>query len=107
LGKEIFNLKKGLFITSIFLMSCDCFQSASGTVVDAASGLPLSGVKVKNIAAYDTEDLTDQNGYFEKSEIGPASDCPELILRFEKEGYVTDTINPGTGNGKVIKLKKQ
>lgn len=106
MGKDIFDLKKGLLLISLFLISCDCFQSASGTVVDAASGLPLSGVKVQNIAAYDTEDLTDQNGYFEKSEIGPASDCPELLLRFEKEGYLSDTINPGTGKGIIIKLKK-
>lgn len=100
-------MKKSLVLFSLLLTSCDCFQSVSGTVVDEQSGQPLAGVKVQNIASYDTDKLTDQNGYFEKSEIGPGFDCPELNLKFEKEGYISDTLNLGSGKDKVVKLRKK
>jgi hypothetical protein len=88
------------------LLGCDCFQSVSGTVIDSDTQLALEGVKIVNISSIDTEYLTKQDGYFEKSEIGSGFNCPDIVLRFEKEGYEIDTLFLGTGKEKIVKLKK-
>lgn len=95
-----------LILICLLIASCDCFQAVSGFVVDNDSGLPIKGVKVRNIAQYDVDILTNEKGYFEKSEIGSAKNCPEIILRFEKDDYRIDTLNLGSGKDKIVRLKK-
>ena len=86
-------------ITSV---SCDCIQEASGTVIDAKTGLPLEGVSYKGSWENQT---TGQNGrFFYHGISGGLFGCPPVTFVFEKEGYKKRKVVISNLGDKTVKL---
>ena len=92
-------------ILLIFLSSCDCLQVVRGTVVDAETGRPLSGVFVrKENRAYDQAETTEE-GTFEISSIsGGLFGCPAMTVKLEAPGYASQKLKIRAGGYKLIEL---
>ena len=81
-----------LMLASVFLLSCKediplvITGSISGTVIDAVTEQPLSGVNVY-ISPSGLTSLTDNNGHYEFSDITAG----QYSVQFVKNGYVSDT----------------
>src|SRR4051812_27709420 len=85
-------MNKFIFVLiTIVLVSCDCFQKASGIVLDKSTGRPLQNVSIRKYRPGDTTSLnsyrviTDSTGAFEYSAVsGGIGRCPDLVLFFSK-----------------------
>lgn len=100
--------QKTVYLILLFTLciSCDCYQNASGIVVDNESHKPINNVIIKELNK-DFIDFTDENGYFERHHIsGGLFTCPDIIIIVSKEKYETDTIIFKNGEDKLIKLFK-
>jgi hypothetical protein len=95
-----------LIVLSALFISCDCYQNASGIIVDNETHKPINKVKIKELNK-NFIDFTDENGYFERHHIsGGIFTCPDIIIIVSKEKYETDTIVFKNGEDKLIKLMK-
>ena len=95
------------FLSLILLFACDCLQKVEGNIYDEKSMQALSDVVIyKKSESYHTI-KSDANGHFEFTDIESGTNCPDVILVFEKTGYKSDTIafSPSSSNI-VVKLKK-
>ena len=72
----------------------------AGTVVDAGSGAPLSGVQVLLAGAGDGEDTTDAAGAFGFDELLPG----EYSLELNKTGYLPQTFAATVAGGETTTL---
>ena len=98
-------MKRNLaFIFTLLLFSgCEGIVASEGTVYDARTGKPLDSVVVKSFVVdgskrtFAREMVTDSTGRFEAS-TGLTScfpDCPDLLVEFSREDYVTlELTNP-------------
>lgn len=94
-------------LSLILMFSCDCLQKVEGDLYDAQTMQTLSEVVIyKNTEAYFTI-KSDINGHFVFTDIAGGTNCPDVVLVFEKTGYQSDTIkfSPNATNV-VVKLKK-
>lgn len=86
-----------IYIISVLtLTSCDCFQHATGIVLDRQTRKPIENVSLykfkKNDSAnsYSKRIYTDKQGQFDyHCTSGGLMGCPDLILYFNKQGYKT------------------
>lgn len=69
------------------LVSCDCYQQISGTIVDKNTGKPLKGVSVYNIQKDRIKTITDSTGHFELSAISGGFRCPPMKVAVQAENY--------------------
>ena len=81
--KNVLTLLAGLTA----LVSCDCYQQISGTIVDKNTGKPLKGVSVYNIQKDRIKTITDSTGHFELSAISGGFRCPPMKLAVQAENY--------------------
>lgn len=74
------------------LMGCDCLRMASALVLDAGTGEPIMGARVRERHGdgnYEDEYfLTNDSGSFEFSDISGGVRCPPVQLHISKDGYV-------------------
>lgn len=95
-----------LIVLFTLFISCDCYQNASGIIVDNETHKPINKVKIKELNK-NFIDFTDENGYFERHHIsGGLFTCPDITIIISKEKYETDTIVFKNGEDKLIKLMK-
>jgi hypothetical protein len=88
-----------LLVTSV---SCDCIQEASGTIVDAKTGLPLEGVSYKGNWEIRTTGST--GNFFYHGISGGLFGCPPVTFIFEKEGYKKKKVVVSNHAEKKVKL---
>ena len=80
-----------LILILFVLSSCDCIQEIDLFVIDKDSGLPINVVKVSDSKSQ--INLRNTQGQFNYYNIsGGIGGCPDYILKFEKSGYVTQSI---------------
>jgi len=96
-------MKATIYSCFIFLMvGCDCAYDSQGFIFDSTSNQPIVNATVislqvsKNNEQEESRDYTDTNGYFSAGYTSNGhSDCPDLKVRVEKDGYETlEFINP-------------
>src|SRR5687767_12592467 len=76
-----------LSIAFMSLISCDCYQNVSGTVIDERTGKPLNGVTVYNNQKTWSKTMTDTTGYFKVTNVSGGIRCPPMSILVEKSGY--------------------
>ena len=91
-------------IISLF-SSCDCYQSVSGTIIDANSGHPISRVLVYNKDKIWDSTNTDESGNFELSSISGGIGCPPMKVIAVRNNYESEETNINAGEKKEIRLK--
>lgn len=89
----------------LFLSSCDCFRVATGTVVDARTGKVLSGVTVYNKVKTWSTHKTDSAGYFKVTAIAGGTNCPPLVVVFEKANYKRAEISFTSSDSQTVRLE--
>lgn len=96
-----------LFVLFFLSVSCDGFQEIEGVVVDSETKKPISNVELVQIKGEKFINKTDDNGYFNISQItGFAFGNKETIIIFSRENYTSDTITFINNESKLIKLEK-
>ncbi len=81
--KNALTLLGGLTV----LISCDCYQQISGTIVDKSTGKPLTGVCVYNQRKDWIKTTTDSTGHFKLSAISGGFGCPPMKVTVQAENY--------------------
>lgn len=88
-----------LILISLTLATCDHFQKAEGIVLDKQTMKPIDNVSVGKYEKEDTANsyskriYTEKNGLFEYHiTSGGFQKCPDLVLVFNKEGYMTNKV---------------
>jgi hypothetical protein len=83
-----------LIFSGLLIISCDCLQQASGTVLDSDTKLPIDSVIISRYFNSDTviewnrNFYTDESGNFEFTGMaGGLFGCPKIKLEIEKTGY--------------------
>lgn len=107
--KKVINncIRISSFSLLLLLFSCDCLQKVEGDLYDAQTMQTLSDVVIyKKTESYHSI-KSDAKGHFQFSDIESGTNCPDVILVFEKTGYQSDTVtfSPNASNV-VVKLKK-
>ena len=74
------------------LCACDCYRTVGALVLDAETGKPVKGARVRERYG-DGEyegwyDLTSDSGRFEFTDISGGFRCPPVQLHISKDGYV-------------------
>ena len=96
-----------LFVLFFLSVSCDGFQEIEGIVVDSESKKSISNVELVQIKGKKFINKTDDNGYFNISQItGFAFSDKEMTIVFSKENYTSDTITFVNNESKLIKLER-
>lgn len=99
-----------LFAVAILFAACetvefDNFSTITGTVIDADTQSPISGVNV-NLSPSGKNAITGNDGYFQFVEL----DVLQYTITVQKTGYATNrktvTANPGETEDIVITMKK-
>ena len=93
-----------LLIGLTFLTSCDCLRQVTGTVLDKATGQPVTFAEVK-ILSTNKSSTTDSLGNFKLSFINSGLQCyckPKYKVSISSPLYFTDTF---TLNKSQYKLK--
>ena len=92
-----------LFVLFFLFVSCDGFQEIEGIVVDSESKKPISNVELVQINGKKFINITDDNGYFNVSQIkGFAFGNKETTIVFSRENYTSDTITFINNESKLI-----
>ncbi|MEQ9443417.1 MAG: hypothetical protein RIG62_30540 [Cyclobacteriaceae bacterium] len=82
-----------ILIPLVFLLSCDCYRTAEGIIIEEDTGLPINNVQIVNDNDYERKEtnhleMSDTEGRFSYSDIsGGLFGCPDLTLVFSKQGY--------------------
>lgn len=100
--KKISLIPLGLVV----VVSCDCLQRISGTVVDKETGEPLYGVLVYSKDNEWVKTTTDSTGYFELSDISGGFRCPPMKIVIEDKDYKSQKVKIPAGGMKIIELIK-
>ena len=95
------------FLLLMLLFGCDCLQKVEGDLYDAQTMQTLSDVVIYKKTESFHSIKSDNKGHFQFTDIESGTNCPDVILVFEKTGYKSDTItfSPNASNI-VVKLKK-
>ncbi len=94
-----------LFI--MFFCSCDCLQTAGGTVYDDETKQVIDSVFVKKKNSEFDNAYTDKKGYFRIESIdGKPFGCPPMTVVISKAGYETIITDIEPEENKNIYLKK-
>jgi hypothetical protein len=96
-----------ILIGLTFLISCDCYQRVTGTVVDKETGRPLNGVTVYNKSKEWSKIITDTTGHFELSNISGGFRCPPMTIVVKKTDYKIFETSIPAGGQQIVKLEKQ
>jgi len=92
--------------TAIILLSCDCIQQVSGTIVDKETKEPISEVSVRKRGKNSDQCTTNPKGEFEiKSISGGLFRCLPMKIVLTKEGYKVLEVKGG-GTIELVKLKE-
>lgn len=97
----------GLLSIAVLLNSCEGYRCANGTVTDAATNLPLEGVKCAVTTGKQVY-YTDTSGKFDvcNQMSGCLPDCKDITVEFSKKGYESYVVdNPD--EELVIPLQKK
>ena len=71
------------------LISCDCRQVVSGTVVDKLTHAPIMGVIANKKGENWDKSTTDDIGYFKLASISGGINCPPMTVVFKAQDYKT------------------
>ena len=96
-----------IFIGLTFLISCDCLQRVSGTVVDKETGSPLQGVTVYNKNKDWIKTTTDTAGHFELSSISGGFRCPPMTVVTEFNAYQQTEFSIPEGGQRTIEIERK
>lgn len=100
-------MKYALFIGLLFMLSCDCYQVVSGSVIDDSTQQPIEGVVIRNKNKEYDKVATDSTGLFELSTIsGGLCGCPSMEIVIEGKGYLPLETKIRAGGNKRIELTK-
>lgn len=102
--KSKFRFGPLLGLVTFTLWSCDCYQVVKGTVVDGATGKPLSQIKVHNKYNPPLETSTDSLGQFELADISGGL-CPPMVVIVQADNYQTTEVKIPAGGHKRIPLQ--
>jgi len=74
------------------LCACDCYRTVGAVVLDAKTGAPIPGARVRERfggGEYEGEyELTSDSGRFEFTDISGGMKCPPVQLHISKDGFV-------------------
>ena len=91
----------------MLLYSCDCLQTAGGTVYDDETKQVIDSVFVKKKDSKFDNAYTDKKGCFRIESIdGKPFACPPMTVVISKTGYVPVIVEIKNGESKNIYLKK-
>jgi hypothetical protein len=89
------------------LGSCDCYQVADGTVVDAQTGQPLANVRVHQHGNAAFPVTTDAQGRFHVAEVSGGWSCPPMRVAVEAPGYHAQEVLIPAGGTQQVKLQRE
>lgn len=98
------KIKFGALVPILLLLSCDCYRTAEGIIIDADSDLPVNNVQIVNDRDFELKqtdhlETSNEEGRFSYSDIsGGLFGCPDLVLVFSKEGYYNQRISFDSAN---------
>lgn len=79
-------------LSLITLTGCDCLRIVDALVIDAETGTPIRGARVRERhedGLYEDEYfLTNDSGRFEFNDVSGGLKCPPVNLHISKDGYV-------------------
>jgi len=94
-----------LFLSLLFLGSCDCYIHVKGTVVNSKTHKPIKGVVVYNKNKPGIETETDSLGNFELTSIsGGFFFVPSMKINAKLVGYEEREIKIKAGGQKTIEM---
>lgn len=93
-------------LTILFLISCDCKQDVSGTVLDDKTGKPLSNIEVYNKNKISVKTKTDTAGHFKLSNISGGYGCPPMTVIIDDNRFTKLDMSTDAGAQKEIRLKE-
>lgn len=91
----------------IILNSCDCYQVASGLIVDSRTNSSIEGasVSIKNNPSNST--ISDKEGRFEISNITSGFKCPPMQIIIEHPDYRPQELTIPSGTVRTIMLESK
>ncbi len=89
-----------------FLISCDCKQVVSGTIIDAKTGKPLSNITTYNKNKSWSKTKTDADGHFQLLSISGGFRCPPVIVIVDDDNYKKIEVSIEAGGQKEIRLEQ-
>jgi hypothetical protein len=97
-----------LFTLTLFIISCDCRQSVSGTVLDQDTKQPIDSVFIFKQSKEYNNIYSDKKGWFEVTSIsGGLFGCPPMTIELKREGYITKTVKIDNASNETIYLKRK
>ena len=99
-------IKLIFILISMIVLSCDCMQNVSGTILDSETKEPIDGVFVKKISRSNGE-YTDSNGNFELMYTdGGLFKCPPMKIIINKKGYNQKIEEIENSESKIILIER-
>jgi len=97
-----------IFIAFTFLISCDCHQVVKGIIIDSETKKPIEHVEVYNKNKRWNNTITDENGFFELTNISGGFTCPpmKIIIRHENYDKVETEIDAGKQKNLLLVRRK-
>lgn len=96
-----------VFMTVLFLASCQCYQVVSGTIIDSETEQPVEKAKVIEMNKGESVQ-TDSTGRFEFNITAKKIfKCPDMELIVHGEGFKSRVLVLPSGTDKDVKLKKE
>lgn len=81
-----------IIMLALFLLSCDCFRSYQGVVLDQKTGEPIAGVEIySSIKKEQLLTRTNDKGEYNGTIIGGLNCAKPRYFFFSKEGF-SDTL---------------
>ncbi len=94
-------------LTLTILISCDCLQNVTGTIVDKRTNKPIDSAYVYKENRKNDNSFSDKKGDFVVESIsGGLFGCPPMTVVISKKGYETQTIEIENTGHETIKLKR-
>ena len=76
-----------IFICLTFLASCDCNQVVKGIIIDSVTKMPIQNVEVYNKDKNWSKTTSDENGFFELSNVSGGLTCPPMAIIIKHNDY--------------------
>ena len=86
------------------LISCDCYQVVSGTVVDKLTHAPTMGVIANKKGKNWDKSTTDDMGYFKLASTSGGINCPPMTVVFKAQ-YKTVEVDITAGGQQKIEME--
>ncbi len=81
-----------VLLSVCLLAGCDCLRAVSALVLDAETGKPIKGARVRERfgdGGYEGwYELTSDSGRFEFNDVSGGLKCPPVQLHISKDGFV-------------------